>query len=217
MTLSEIRPQEPRLTLIDNRKRYSEMTDLQLVLACQRRDKMAFEHLVKRYQRPVFALLHQIAPDWHDPNDLAQEVFIRVWRSVPTLRNPNSFKTWLNHIVTNLFYDELRKRPKQMMISIDEPISTDGSDEGITRDLPDVSAIPEDVVQRQELSEAIDRAIEKLPEQFRTTIVLRELQGMSYDEIASLTNAERGTVKSRIARARAKIQMSLSPYLKDCA
>jgi RNA polymerase sigma-70 factor (ECF subfamily) len=208
---------KPALRLIDRKRAYAEATDFELVVACQNRNALAFEELVKRNQRTVYGLLHQIAPDWRDTADLAQEVFIRVWRSISTLRNPHSFKTWLNHIVTNLFYDELRKRPKQFTVSIDEPVANDNAEEGTTRDLPDVSRIPEEVVQRNELCCAINDAILGLPEQFRTTIVLRELQGLSYDEIATITRTERGTVKSRIARARAKIQHALAPYLKDCA
>lgn len=195
---------------------YSQKSDRDLVLDCQKRDPAAFEELVKRHQRTVYALLYQLAPDWVDTSDLAQEVFIRVWRSINNLRNPSSFRGWLTQIVTNLFYDELRRRPRRVpTVSMDEGIDSDGEegDHG-TRDIPDVSLLPDEKILNQELSEVIRDAMSKLPEQFRTAIVLREVEGLSYEEIAILTKTEMGTVKSRIARARSKLQEMLQPYLQ---
>lgn len=195
---------------------YSQKSDRDLVLACQKRDPAAFEELVKRHQRTVFALLYQLAPDWTDTSDLAQEVFIRVWRSINNLRNPSSFRGWLTQIVTNLFYDELRRRPRRLpTVSMDEGLDADAEEgESATRDIPDVSMLPDENVLNRELSEVIREAMAKLPEQFRTAIVLREVEGLSYEEIAILTKTEMGTVKSRIARARTKLQELLQPYLQ---
>lgn len=195
---------------------YSQKSDRDLVLACQKRDPAAFEELVKRHQRTVFALLYQLAPDWADTSDLAQEVFIRVWRSINNLRNPSSFRGWLTQIVTNLFYDELRKRPRRLpTVSMDEGIDSESDDsDNTTRDIPDASALPDEKILNQELSHVIRDAMTKLPEQFRTAIVLREVEGLSYEEIAILTKTEMGTVKSRIARARTKLQELLQPYLQ---
>lgn len=194
---------------------YSQKSDRDLVLACQKRDPAAFEELVKRHQRTVYALLYQLAPDWNDTSDLAQEVFIRIWRSINNLRNPSSFRSWLTQIVTNLFYDELRRRPRRVpTISMD--INEDGDDgdgASTTRDIPDNTALPDEIILSNELSEIIRLAMNKLPEQFRTAVVLRELEGLSYEEIAILTKTEMGTVKSRIARARTKLQELLQPYL----
>lgn len=196
---------------------YSQKSDRDLVLACQRREPAAFEELVKRHQRTVYALLYQLAPDWTDTSDLAQEVFIRVWRNINNLRNPSSFRSWLTQIVTNIFYDELRKRPRKLpTVSMDEGIGDDedGSD-GATRDIADSSALPDENVLNKEVNEVIRAAMMKLPEQFRTSIVLREVEGLSYEEIAVLTKTEMGTVKSRIARARLKLQEMLKPYLES--
>ena|SRR5579883_2404329 len=195
---------------------YSQKSDRDLVLACQKRDPAAFEELVKRHQRTVYALLYQLAPDWSDTSDLAQEVFIRVWRSINNLRNPSSFRGWLTQIVTNLFYDELRRRPRRVpTVSMDEGLDSDAEEgESATRDIPDVSMLPDEKVLNRELSEVIREAMAKLPEQFRTAIVLREVEGLSYEEIAILTKTEMGTVKSRIARARTKLQELLQPYLQ---
>ncbi len=193
---------------------YSQKSDRDLVLACQRREPAAFEELVKRHQRTVYALLYQLAPDWSDTSDLAQEVFIRVWRSINNLRNPSSFRSWLTQIVTNLFYDELRKRPRRLpTVSMDESLDDEETD-GATRDIPDTSAQPDEKVLSTELNEVIRQAMLRLPEQFRTAIVLREVEGLSYEEIAVITKTEMGTVKSRIARARTKLQELLKPYIE---
>lgn len=192
---------------------YSQKSDRDLVIACQRREQAAFEELVKRHQKTVFALLYQLAPDWLDTSDLAQEVFIRVWRSINNLRNPGAFRSWLTQIVTNLFYDELRKRPRKLpTISMDDNLGDDDTNQG-TKDVPDDSALPDEKILNAELSVVIREAMLKLPEQFRTSIVLREVEGLSYEEIAVITKTEMGTVKSRIARARLKLQEMLKPYL----
>ena len=97
-------------------------------------------------------LIYQLAPDWDDTTDLAQEVFIRVWRSINNLRNPASFRSWLTQIVTNLFYDELRKRPRKLpTVSMDDS-STDEDGENPTRDIPDSSAMPEEKALNKEVS-----------------------------------------------------------------
>ncbi|CAN5610981.1 sigma-70 family RNA polymerase sigma factor [soil metagenome] len=194
---------------------YSQKSDRDLVLACQRREPAAFEELVKRHQRTVYALLYQLAPDWTDTSDLAQEVFIRVWRSINNLRNPSSFRSWLTQIVTNLFYDELRKRPRRLpTVSMDEPMD-DEEQTDVTRDIADVHPQPDEKLLSNEMSDVIRRAMLRLPEQFRTSIVLREVEGLSYEEIAVITKTEMGTVKSRIARARTKLQELLKPYLEN--
>jgi RNA polymerase sigma-70 factor (ECF subfamily) len=193
---------------------YAQYSDRDLVVACQRREQAAFEELVKRYQRTVYTLLYQLAPDWNDTADLAQEVFLRIWRSINNLRNPSSFRSWLTQITTHLFYDELRKRPRQLpTLMLDEPID-DGSEDGASRDIADTSAQPDTIVLNQEISEVIRTAMSSLPEQFRTAIVLREIEGLSYEEISTLTKTEMGTVKSRIARARVRLQELLRPYLE---
>jgi RNA polymerase sigma-70 factor, ECF subfamily len=204
-----------RQTLIRAREEYQQMNDADLIMACQSKNKCAFEVLINRYQRTIYGLLYRLAPEWRDTADLAQEVYIRMWRSIATLRNARAFRSWLHQLVTNLFYDELRKRPNHtIIISIDERPRSEGADENNTREIADLSATPDELSQRRELSEAINNAIEKLPRQFKTVIVLRELEGLSYDEIALITKSEIGTVKSRIARARAKVQEMLQGFIK---
>ena len=97
----------PALWVVDKGKTYNNLSDTELVVACQNMDKQAFNVLFKRYDRYVHGLIYQLAPDWSNSReDLVQDVFIRVWRSISSLRNPNAFKGWLNQLTTNLFYDE---------------------------------------------------------------------------------------------------------------
>lgn len=188
--------------------------DSELVIACQAGNREAMECLVKKHQRSVSSLLYQLAPDWSDTSDLAQEVFIRVYRGIHSLRNPKTFRSWLNQIVVNLFYDELRRRPRRLpTLSIDAPIESENGESDLVREIPDPSLKPDEKSLVQELDQVIKKAMEGLPEQFRTAIVLRELQGLSYEEISEAIGCELGTVKSRIARARGRLQEILSPYL----
>jgi RNA polymerase sigma-70 factor (ECF subfamily) len=214
MNLHKVPEMRPQLSLLQGGS-YAGRTDAELIVLCQKKDSRAFEELIKRHQRTVYALLYRLAPDWNDTSDLAQEVFIRMWRSIGNLRNPSAFRSWLSQIVTNLFYDELRKRPRQLpTISMDEPLDSEEGGDSTTRDIKDKSAGPDELCQRKEMTEVVRQAMTRLPEQFRTAIILREFEGLSYEEIALITNTEIGTVKSRIARARAKIQEMVSPYLK---
>ena len=157
-------------------------------------------------------MLYQLAPDWTDLADLAQEVFIRVYRHIGNLRNPKTFRAWLNQITVNLFYDELRKKPKKLnTISLDKTYDED--DEQV-RECPDLSQCPDELVLNKELAVFIRKAMGELPEQFRVVIILRELQGLSYEEISETLGCELGTVKSRIARARARLQLMLKNYVE---
>jgi RNA polymerase sigma-70 factor (ECF subfamily) len=207
---------EPHLTLVAE-SFTKELSDTELVVRAQAKDQRAFELLVKRHQSLIKAHLYQLAPESNDRSDLEQEVLIRIWRSIGSLKNPASFRSWLRQIATNIFYDSLRKKPALRVISLDEPMNSENGDENATRDIQDKSAMPEDVMQRAELLKEIEVALAKLPEQFRTAMILREMHGLSYEEIANITNSEKGTVKSRISRARDKVQLSMSPYFKDCA
>jgi RNA polymerase sigma-70 factor, ECF subfamily len=189
-------------------------TDVLVVLA-QQSKRLALEVLVERHQRLVFLALSQLLPEKDDISDLAQEALLRMCRSIGTLRNPKTFKYWLNRIITNLFYDELRKRPRQLQtFSLDQSLQNDEGDSGLTLDVVDTKPLPDAVVLASELDTHIHKAIQNLPEPFRTVIVLRELQGLSYEEIASLTDSTLGTVKSRIARSRFRLQEALAPYIK---
>jgi RNA polymerase sigma-70 factor (ECF subfamily) len=198
------------------RELYRNLSDCDLVRRCKIKDHLAFEEVVRRYERDVYGLLYQLAPDWRDVSDLLQEVLIRLWRSIGHLQDPSRFRSWLRRIVTHLFFDELRRRPQNTyIISLDQPMDYDDSGDGLSRDVMDHHTRPDEAFQNSELASTIRSAMAKLPHQFRVAIVLRELQGLSYQEIGELTDTDLGTVKSRISRARRRLQKALNPYLKE--
>jgi RNA polymerase sigma-70 factor, ECF subfamily len=193
---------------------YSTMGNNELVELCKQQDQRAFAEIVKRHQRTVYGVLYRLAPDWSDTSDLAQEVFVRMWRCIGQLQNPARFRSWLYRIVMNLFYDELRKRARELPTSsLDEPQYDEDPGDHPGRDAADKSAGPEELCINSELQSVIHAAMKQLPPQFREAIVLREVTGLSYEEIASATNVGIGTVKSRIARARAQVRETIIPFL----
>lgn len=186
-----------------------------LISRCQiglRPEKVAFSELLRRYQPHLEKVLYHLAPDWTDRADLAQEVWIRVYRNLRRLQEPAKFRSWLTRIATNLFYDELRKRKRvQHPLSLDAPRQADDGE----MDWEVAAADPgpaQDLLTR-EFYDQLREAIADLPEVFRTTIVLREIEGMAYEEIAEITGVSLGTVKSRIARARQRLQSQLELYI----
>lgn len=191
------------------------LSNQDLVCQCQtglRPDRAAFAELMRRYQSHVDRVLYHLAPDWSDRADLAQEVWIRVHRNIRRLNEPEKFRSWLSRITTNLFYDELRKRKRHALpLSLDAPRSL--AEGEMDWDIPDDEPGPEEALSTQEFYQQLQRAIAGLPEAFRVTIVLREIEGLSYEEIAEMTKVSLGTVKSRIARARHRLQTQLQPYL----
>jgi RNA polymerase sigma-70 factor, ECF subfamily len=193
---------------------YRDLSDYDLVVASQKQDENAFTVLYGRYLRHVRVSLFRLSPDWlgtHD--DMEQEVFVRVWRSLSTLKNPWAFKSWLNRLVSNMFYDELRRRPKIPILSLDRPLNYDDDEDGSSRDIADTGYRPDDNFANQELMKQINGAMAILPQQFAKVVALRELDGLSYEEIAKLTKTSVGTVKSRIARGRNKMQSYLQPLI----
>jgi RNA polymerase sigma-70 factor (ECF subfamily) len=189
----------------------------ELILRCQaglHPDKAAFSELLRRYQTHVEKVLYHLAPDWQDRADLAQEIWIRVYRNIKRLQEPKKFRGWLSRIATNLFYDELRKRKRvRPPLSLDAPRSYDDSnmDWEIPADVPG----PDENLSTREFYDQLQDAIADLPEAFRVTIVLREIEGLAYEEIAEITGVSLGTVKSRIARARQRLQSQLKNYIHD--
>ncbi len=192
----------------------NEDSNYNLILRCQtgiRPDRTAFAELMRRYQPYVDKVLYHLAPDWQDRADLAQEVWIRVYRNLQKLQEPEKFRGWLSRIAVNMFYDTLRKRKRNAVpLSLDTP-RIDGED--IAWEIPSDDPSPEEALMTREFYEQLSAALADLPEAFRTTIVLREIEGMSYEEIAEITGVTMGTVKSRIARARSKLQSQLKTYV----
>src|SRR6478672_8267175 len=191
------------------------LSNYDLILQCQaglRPDRSAFAELMRRYQSHVERVLYHLAPDWQDRSDLAQEVWIRVYRNINRLQEPVKFRGWLSRIATNLFYDELRKRKRvRTPLSLDVPRTLEDGE--VDWEIPADSPGPDEDLTTREFYDQLRVAIADLPEVFRTTIVLREIEGLAYEEIAEMTGVSLGTVKSRIARARQRLQLELQKYL----
>lgn len=194
-----------------NKLQYKKMALEELVVLAQQNDFKALEELIKREQKNVFAAFSYLCKKREEVSDLTQEALLRVAKNIQNLKNPKLFKSWLNQIITNLFYDELRKSQRKLdTVSLDD----DSEDYApIKFQLLDKKCKPHEKCISSELEKIIKNAILELPEQFRIAIILRELQGLSYEEIAKATHSSIGTVKSRIARARGKLQEDLKAYI----
>jgi RNA polymerase sigma-70 factor (ECF subfamily) len=182
-----------------------------LVKLSKEGDKLAFSKLVRKYQSFLFNLLYRLLPDEFDVNDIAQDVWIKVYQSISSFKGNSSFKTWLNKIAINTYYDKLRKKGYVKEVSIDEE-----DEEGNKLfDIVDSRLIPEDIILDSEWQAFFESKIKSLPEKYKVVIVMREVQNLSYEEIASIMNIPVGTVKSRIARARERLIVELSDYFKE--
>lgn len=192
---------------------YKKMKREDLIILAQQDDMKALEELLRLEQKNIFATFTYLSKSRQDVADLTQETLLRVAKNLKNLKNPKHFKSWLNQIVTNLFYDELRKQSKKPdVISMDEE-KDDENQLNIKNTIADKKCKPNEKCLSSELADIIRNSINNLPKHFRIAIVLRELQGLSYDEIAEITNTSIGTVKSRISRARNKLQENLRNYI----
>ena len=194
----------------------SGLDNSELIQRCKkglRPDPIAFRELMHRYASHVHKILYHLASDWSDREDLAQEVWIRVYDNISALKEVCKFRGWLSRIATNLFYDELRKRKRvRYPLSLDAPRAMDDGevDWEVASNDPD----PQDNLLTGEFLQKVEAAIAEVTPQFREAIRLREYEGLPYEEIARRTQVSIGTVKSRIARARGQVARKLEPYLK---
>lgn len=183
----------------------------EVIILSQQSDFKALEELLKRIQKNVYATFAYLCHNCENVLDLTQEALLRIAKNIQALKNPKLFKSWQNQIVTHLYYDELRKKQrKPETISLDEEVE---DIKQIKLQIPDTKCKPNEKCLISELEKIIKSAIHSLPDKFRVVIILREFQGLSYEEIATVTNSTIGTVKSRIARARGKLQEDLKVYI----
>ena len=182
------------------------MNDDALITAFQSGDQDVYRILVERHQERIRNLLYSIFHDRDFIDDLAQEVFIKAYQALPNFRFEASFYTWLYRIAVNKSRDELRKRKTRRFFSFQT------LDEGIEKDLhARLSVPPED----RDMQELIALGLKTLPEKFRTAVILKDIEGLPYEEIADIMQCELGTVKSRISRARAMLRKALKPLLEE--
>lgn len=175
-------------------------SDEELVTRSKNGDLQAFEELVCRYERKVYTVAYRMMGNYDDANDLAQEAFLRAFQSISKFRGDASFLTWLYRIVTNLCRDELRKRYRISVESLDQEVCL-GEIE-IKKQIPSLSPGPDEIYENNELQQELQELLTTLSPEFRLTVVLRDIQGFTYQEIAEQMECSLGTVKSRINRAR---------------
>jgi RNA polymerase sigma-70 factor (ECF subfamily) len=185
--------------------------DQQLVERAQRGDKRAFELLVEKYQRKLARLLSRLIRDPGEVEDVTQEAFVKAYRALPSFRGDSAFYTWLYRIGINTAKNYLvamgRRAPTSTEVEAEEAESYESGE--LLRDIN----TPESLLLSKEIAGTVNAAIEALPEDLRSAIQLRELEGMSYEDIAKLMDCPIGTVRSRIFRAREAIAERLKPLL----
>jgi RNA polymerase sigma-70 factor (ECF subfamily) len=186
------------------------VTDQQLVERVQNGDNKAFDLLVRKYQHKVVSLVSRYVNDHAEALDISQEAFIKAWRALPNFRGDSQFYTWIYRIAVNTAKNYLvsrGRRPTAYASDVD-----DQEDQTLQGRMKDVDT-PEALALTDEIRDTVLAAIDALPEDLRTAIVLREIEGMSYDEIAEVMECPIGTVRSRLFRAREAIDTQIKPLM----
>ncbi len=185
--------------------------DQQLVERAQQGDKRAFELLVVKYQRKLARLLSRLIRDPAEIEDVSQEAFIKAYRALPSFRGDSAFYTWLYRIgintAKNFLASRKRRAPTSTDFNAEEAETFDDADQ-----LRDINT-PENELMSKQIAETVNKAVEALPEELRVALTLREIEGMSYEDIALMMNCPIGTVRSRIFRAREAVAVRLRPML----
>lgn len=169
---------------------------------CTRQDNDAFDRLVIKYQDKVFNLCYRFMGNYHDASDCAQDTFVKVYRSLSKFKGKAEFSTWLYRIAVNTCKNKLSSlsyRVSKMMVRLDKPKT----------EIKDESHSPEANLEKSEKSELIQKAIDELPADHKSVIVLRDVEGLSYEKVAEITGYNIGTVKSKLARARERLRNKL--------
>ena len=176
-----------------------------LIKEAQNGDVRALEELLRRIQKNVFGMFSYLADKRQDVADLTQEALFKTARSINTLKEPNAFKSWLNHIVTNTYYDYLKKHSRD--------INEEHDDSKLLEIKDKIGCEPGEKCLFSEIDKLIKAALLSLPNDLRIVIILREYEGLSYEDISKITKTTLGTVKSRISRARIKLQKELKEFI----
>lgn len=178
-----------------------------LIKRAQDGDVSAFESLIKIYEAKVFGIAFRMSGNRDDASDMAQEVFIKLFRNIGKFKHEAKFSTWVYRVATNTCLDELKKIKRKSAYSLDEEIDTE--DGGIRTEIADTAPTPEEVAESGEIRGVVNVAIQRLSDEHKAVIILRDINGMSYDEIAEILKCSVGTVKSRISRGREQLRKIL--------
>ena len=186
--------------------------DAVLVMRCQKDDCAAFDEIVARYKDGIYNYVWRMVSNREDAEDLAQEVFVRAFGAIKTFRREANLRTWLYKIASNLCVDRYRRAglEKQWIV----PLEREQGDSVRPMDIPDHSNDPKRSFERSELQAEVQRALLKLPDKLRSAIILFDIEGMTYEEIADAMECPMGTVKSRIFNARLKLRELLRGYIE---
>lgn len=201
--------------MLDSGKPTKQVSDESLVKRCQTGDSLAFETLVIRYQRQIFSLIHRMTNNPEVVEDLAQDVFISAFKAIGEFKGNSSFFTWLYRIAINKcknYLASLRVAPVTSSMTVKGPKS---ETEPSLMDIPDQRVNPQTALLTGEFLNQVDEALESLPEDQKTTLVLYDLEGLSYQEIAEILHCPIGTVRSRLARARTALREKLKGYFME--
>lgn len=190
-------------------------TDRQRVERVQAGDEAAFKELFDKYHRRAYAVAFGVVKNQQDALDIVQDAFIKVHRHIHNFQGSSSFYTWLYRIVMNLAIDHVRRNKKAKDLDYDDGVGRDAGDvAGDGTLLPRIlDGNPRKTVMRRELSSAIQQALDQLPEYHRAVILLREVEGLTYEEMAKILKVPKGTIMSRLFHARRKMQSTLAEYL----
>jgi len=186
--------------------------DAALVAALKAGSEEAFGVLIAVYSQPIYSLIARSLQDPADAADITQEVFIKVFRSIRSFNGEASLRTWLYRIALHEASNQRRwwTRHKRQELTIDEPIeSEDGEGISLASTLTDAGLSPYDQAAQGEIKACVEDALRKLPESFRSVVILREIEGFAYEEIAEILDVPAGTVKSRLTRGRAALKQIL--------
>lgn len=167
-------------------------------------DRDAFDELARRYESKLYSMMLRMCGNTDDAFDLTQEIFLRVWKTLGSFRGDSAFSTWIYRVASNIATDHLRRRKRE--------VSLNYADNEKELDIPDTRYDPVVIGERHELTRDIEAALAMLNLEHRRILTLREINGLSYTEIAEILDIEEGTVKSRIARARLKMREFLAGY-----
>jgi len=197
-------------SVLDRAQQGNQPTDEELISRFQNGDAYAFDLLVRRYKDPLLNFIYRFLGDLVESEDIVQETFYRVYKNKHYYKEVAKFSTWIYTIAGNLAKTELRRRKRRKVFSIHKETAAEKE-----LDLPDLKSDPEKEVNTIVTEKIIQKAITSLPQKFRQVIVLRDIQGFSYEEISSIIKVPLGTVKSRVNRARLKLQEDLNFLLED--
>jgi RNA polymerase sigma-70 factor (ECF subfamily) len=174
-----------------------------------------FDRLVQRYHKQAYNIAYRMTGNHADAEDLTQEAFVRAFRFFGNYRRDWPFDNWLYKIMSNLFVDDLRRRPKARLQSLDQPLDLGGRSDDVYLEIPDAGANPERMVMSYELDEHIQRALNGLPQDFRMTVILADIEGMSYEEISTAMRCSLGTVRSRLHRGRKLLRSKIALFQRE--